>query len=138
MKDKRKFQRFPVDLLATYALYNKHTKRKCRIIEISRRGTKAVLHTRQQIDIGTRLKLEIHPPSGAETVKCIVTVQWISELTKKGLYRFSCGGQFDTIRNDDRWRLLDLAFDQWKTREDRRIEAAGSRPKKRVPKHTYH
>lgn len=138
MKDKRKFQRFPVDFCATYALHDKRTKRKCRIIEISRRGTKAVLHTREQIDIGTRLKLEIQPPSGAEAVKCIVTVMWIAELSDKGQYRFSCGGQFDMIRNDDRWRLLDMAFEQWKTQEDRRIEAAGLRPKKRRPGHTYH
>jgi hypothetical protein len=120
-------------------LDTKRSKRKCRITEISRRGTKAALHTRQKIQIGTRLKVEIKgPATGSPTVKCIVTVLWIDELRTKGPYRFACGGRFDVIRNDDRWRLLDMAFEEWKQREDRRIEAARPRPKKRPPGHTYH
>ena len=116
VKEQRKYQRFTIDLQGTYLLESSKRKRKCKIREISREGSKICLHTRDKITVGTRLKVAIEPPGGGRPVKCILSVLWLSSLSPSGRYRYACGGTFDVICNEDRWRLLDAAFEKWKQR----------------------
>lgn len=114
MDDKRKFQRFPVELEATYCINGTRATKKCRITDISREGAKLEMRTREKVNAGDRLKLKILFSPDTEPVKCIVDVLWIEKLRIKNGFQFVCGGQYEVIRNRDKWQLLDIAYDAWK------------------------
>jgi len=116
VQDKRKFQRFSVDMPGAYYLEASGRTRTCRIKEISREGTKLSLHTRHKINVGSRLKIEVKQGKNEAPIRCIMSVAWVAELQSGGRYRYACGGAFEVIRNEDRWRLLDSAYEGWKDR----------------------
>ena len=125
MKEKRKFKRFATDLDATYLDSASGKEQRCKISEISRQGTKILLYTQERIEIGSRLRIDIPQQSGIPSIKCIVKVLWGMKLKEEnGPYHFLCGGIFDIIRNQDRWQLLDAAFENWKTREEQKAHAS--------------
>jgi len=124
MKEKRKFKRFATDFDATYVDSMSGKEHRCKISEISRQGTKILLYTQEKIEIGSRLRIDIPQQSGITSIKCIVRVLWGMKLKENDSYRFLCGGIFDIIRNQDRWQLLDAAFENWKTHEEQKAHAS--------------
>ncbi|MEI6126137.1 MAG: PilZ domain-containing protein [Pseudomonadota bacterium] len=114
MKEKRKFQRFPVQFNAVYTFVECPHINKCTITDISREGTHITIHTQEKIDPGSRLNLEINIPGCSRSIKCIITIQWIEKQKKKTALDFNCGGHFEVIPHEDKWILLDYAFERWK------------------------
>ncbi len=69
MENKRKFGRFNTHLKAQYFLNEKKGDgEKCAITDISRRGMGIRFHTRDNIDIGETIYLEIFVPEGKEPI----------------------------------------------------------------------
>ncbi len=69
MENRRRFGRFNTHLKAQYYLDEKKGDgEKCTITDISRRGMGIRFHTRDNIDIGETIYLEIFVPEGKEPI----------------------------------------------------------------------
>ena len=69
MENRRRFSRFNTHLKAQYFLDEKKGEgKKCTITNISRRGMGIRFHTRDTIDIGSTIFLEISIPEGKEPI----------------------------------------------------------------------
>lgn len=117
MNEKRRFQRFPLNLAASYSAEPNKELYPCSIIDISRTGTRLLLNTEEKIEVGSLLKVEISPPDGGIPIKCIVSIVWIAQMQDENKKYYLCGGTFELIKNEDKWRLLNTAYDVWKDRE---------------------
>ena len=69
MENKRRFGRFNTHFKAQWFLdEKKEVGEECTIIDISRRGMGIRFHTRDSIDIGSTVFLEIFVPEGKEPI----------------------------------------------------------------------
>jgi hypothetical protein len=112
MKERRKFQRFPMVLSAHYAIGNNKGK-ACKITNVSREGTGIMLNEREGIDTTSYIQLDIDVPSKTGSVPALVTLAWIKEQPKDEETAFMAGCQLKKIENEDKWTLLDYAYDDW-------------------------
>ena len=110
MDERRKFQRFFVEWNAKYTTEDNITG-TCKIIDISREGTKIELFSQEKLGIGTEIKLEIHVPSKPEPIDTDVILLWIQELQEEPGFNYVVGGLFHTIKHEDRIFLIDYAYE---------------------------
>ncbi|MCX8044496.1 MAG: PilZ domain-containing protein [Desulfobacterota bacterium] len=115
MHEKRKYLRFPIHLDAHLQSAVQAQHRRCSVADICRNGVRLCL---QGIDmnVGNRQDIVINVPDGGEPVYCSIEILWVTSSYDGGTKKYICGGRFATINNEDRWRLLDIAFDSWKQR----------------------
>ena len=109
MKDRRKSERFPVELNAIYA-DEQNNRGKCKVIEISREGTKIALHLGKKIDAGTILQIEIEVPARTSPVSGLFSVVCIKELEEKKEFNFVAGGTLIILKPGDTNTLLRCVF----------------------------
>ena len=118
MVEKRRFQRFPLKLSARYGADPEPQLSSCSIIDISRTGMKLLLTTKEKIKVGSQLNVEISPPDAGSSIKCVVSVAWVAQMQDRDKKYFLCGGTFKSIKSEDKWRLLDSAYEAWKGRKE--------------------
>lgn len=112
--EKRKFNRFHTQLNATYTIPGSEPK-DCKVTDVSREGTRVELLTSEKIDPTARIQLNILLPSDDAPVESTVLLKWIQEMDESDDgFRYLAGGSFEEIKLEDKWRLLDHAYDRFK------------------------
>ena len=116
MKDKRKYKRFSIDLSARYLLGdNPKGWKGCSVINISPEGIGIEVYLRERIHIGSTLQIEIIVPTEEKPIKALGILMWINELKEK--MGFVGGIKLVKIDSEDKWTLLDYAYDNLSIKE---------------------
>lgn len=83
MENRRSFSRFDTQLKAKYFLKErKEGWRKCTVIDISRKGMGIVFVTREKINVGSTILLEVAVPEELEAIHAIGILRWIRQKGK--------------------------------------------------------
>ena len=122
MKDRRKFIRFPVITDAHYSEENKEDwKQQCSIVNISREGMGVTVYLKTKLSLGCMLKFMVDIPEREKSVSFTGTLNWIKALKEDPDYNYKGGIKLITINPEDKWALLDYAYEAWKEK----LEADG-------------
>jgi hypothetical protein len=116
MKERRKFQRFPLALKGEYSI-GKNKRKDCKITNISREGTRILFYSREKIDVPSDIQIEIDMPLRATPVPASVTLTWAKEVHEEKEFDVMGGCRFKEITDEDKWSLLDHAYDKWYANE---------------------
>ena len=112
-EDRRKYKRFPVELSARYQRDNKTAWKGCTVTNISRGGMGIIVYLQEKIPLESPLVLEIIFPPKEKQIKATGILRWLEE----GKDIFIGGVEFTEIDPEDKWVLLDYAFDEWSKKE---------------------
>jgi len=106
----RRSTRHTTSLNACYGYPNENLLRPCRIIDISRYGSRIELISRQKFVNGSRVQLHIQPPDCAETIVVMFNCVWSRRTsnTERGS-EYQAGGFFYDISPENRDLLLSIA-----------------------------
>lgn len=109
MEDKRKFMRFNVSLDAGSkpASWFRPMKRYS-IKDVSREGLK--LSAKEAMKEGDMLELELSVPTKKAPITAVSQVVWNHKISDSG---YDIGLKFKTIKPEERFELLDYAYDKW-------------------------
>ena len=120
MKDRRKFIRFPVTTDAHYSEENKKEdwKQQCSIVNISREGMGVTVYLKAKLSLGCMLKFMVDVPEIDKTVSFTGTLNWIKALKGDPDYNYKGGIKLITIDPEDKWALLDYAYETWKEKQE--------------------
>jgi hypothetical protein len=119
VKDRRKFIRFPVQFVAFYSEEDKeHTRQQCSIVNISREGMGVTVYLKSELSIGCILKLMADIPGREKPVSFTGTLNWIKALKKDPDYNYKGGIKLISIDSEDKWALLDYAYEAWKEKQE--------------------
>lgn len=119
MKDRRKFIRFPVRIGARYSEENKEDwKQQCSIVNISREGMGVTVHLKTKLSLGCMLKFMMDVPKKENSVFFTGTLNWIKALKGDLDYNYQGGIKLITIDSEDKWALLDYAYESWKEKQE--------------------
>lgn len=120
MKDRRKFIRFPVMTDAHYSEENKKEdwKQQCSIVNISREGMGVTVYLKAKLSLGCMLKFMVDVPEIDKTVSFTGTLNWIKALKGDPDYNYKGGIKLITIDPEDKWALLDYAYETWKEKQE--------------------
>ena len=119
MKDRRKFIRFPVRLSARYSEENKEDwKQQCSIVNISREGMGVTVYLKTKLSLGCILKFMVDVPEREKSVSFTGTLNWIKVLKEDPNYNYKGGIKLITINSEDKWALLDYAYEAWKEKQE--------------------
>ena len=118
MEDRRKYRRFPIQLSARYLEENEKEWKECSVINISREGMGIEVYVSERIHIGSILQFEIVVPIKEEPIDVIGTLMWIKELKGNPRFNFVGGVMLITIDPEDKWTLLDYAYEDWQKKEE--------------------
>jgi hypothetical protein len=111
MDQKRKFQRFPVQLDARCFGAGESGHRTCKITEISRQGILLKLHLHKEIPEGQNVALEIALPPDGTIINALAKVKWVKDSEAVGPYDYTVGAQMTMIQPEDKKRLLHYAYE---------------------------
>jgi hypothetical protein len=115
-EDKRKSKRFAIDLSARYLLGGSSQEWKgCSIINTSHDGLGIEVYLKEKIHLGTTLRMEITVPTKETPIKSIGILMWIKELKEE--MDFVGGVKLTRIDSEDKWTLMDYAYDNWSGKE---------------------
>jgi len=119
VKDRRKFLRFPVRLFARYSEENKEEwNRQCSVIDISREGMGVIVYLKDKLPLGCMLKLKVNVPAKEEPVVITGNLGWIKALEEDPDFNYKGGIRLTTIDSEDKWMLLDYAYETWKKNQE--------------------
>lgn len=119
MDERRKYIRFPVQLTARYAECDQENWKECSVIDISREGMRISIYSRERIEQGALLKIQISLPEEKNNIAAEGTLIWIEELKDDPYFNYLCGVALGNIRPEDKWALLDYAYEGFSKREGR-------------------
>ena len=127
MKDRRKFLRFPVRLCARYSEENiEDWNRQCVVVDISREGMGLVVYLRDELPTGSLLHFMVDVPAKEKSVCFDGVLNWIKALEKDPDYNFKGGIELTSIDSEDKWVLLDYAYEAWKEIQEEERSKEGS------------
>ena len=119
MKDRRKFIRFPVKVDAIYSEENKEpTRQQCSIVNISREGMGITVYLKAALSLDCMLNFMVDLPGREKLVSFTGTLNWIKALKKNPDYNYKGGIKLITIDSEDKWALLDYAYETWKEKQE--------------------
>lgn len=119
MKDRRKFLRFPVRLGALYSEeINEDWKEQCSIVDISREGMGVTVYLKAKLSLGCMLKFMVDVPEKEKSISFTGTLNWIKTLKGDTDYNYKGGIKLITIDSEDKWALLDYAYEAWKEKKE--------------------
>ena len=112
MAERRKFIRFET-LLDAFQLHdvvlNQPERIKSRLKDISREGVR--LLAKNVLPKGSSVGLEINIPGDNIPVFAFSKVMWTTKTDKS---EYDAGMRFTNIKSEDKSRLLDYAYTQWR------------------------
>ena len=117
MDDRRRFLRFPLQLGARYAETNGDNWKECSVIDISREGIGIIIHSKEAISKGTLLNLEIDGPVKDDQITVAGKLVWLKELKDDPSFKYAAGVQLTSIAPEDKWALIDYAYEDWHKKE---------------------
>jgi hypothetical protein len=127
VKDRRKFLRFPVRLSARYSEENKEDWiRQCVVVDISREGMGLVVYLRDKLPVGGLLQFIADLPTKEKSVYFSGVLNWVKALRNDPDYNFKGGIKLKTIDSEDKWELLDYAYEAWKEIHEADSDKEGS------------
>jgi hypothetical protein len=119
VKDRRKFIRFPVRVVAFYSEENKEDQsQQCSIVNISREGMGVTVYLKAELSMGCILKFMVDVPEREKSVSFTGTLNWIKALKRDPDYNYKGGIKLITIDSEDKWALLDYAYEAWKEKQE--------------------
>ena len=119
MKDRRKFIRFPVRIRAHYSEENdEEGKTQCSIVNISREGMGVTVYLEAKLSLGAMLKFMVDFPDREKSVSFTGTLNWIKALKRDPDYNYKGGIKLTAIDSEDKWTLLDYAYETWKEKQE--------------------
>jgi c-di-GMP-binding flagellar brake protein YcgR len=119
VKDRRKFIRFSVRLSARYSEENKEDwKQQCSIVNISREGMGVTVYLKTKLSLGCILKFMVDVPEREKSVSFTGILNWIKALKEDPDYNYKSGIKLITIDSEDKWALLDYAYEAWKEKQE--------------------
>jgi len=119
VKDRRKFLRFPVKIVAFYSEENNEDlKQQCSIVNISREGMGVTVYLKAKLSLGCMLKFMVDVSEKEKSVSFTGTLNWIKSLKGDADYNYKGGIKLITIDSEDKWALLDYAYETWKEKQE--------------------
>jgi len=119
VKDRRKFIRFPVRVRAHYSEENnEERKTQCSIVNISREGMGVTVYLEAKLSLDVMLKFVVDVPDREKSVAFTGTLNWIKALKGDADYNYKGGIKLITIDSEDKWALLDYAYEAWKEKQE--------------------
>ena len=119
MKDRRKFIRFPVRVRAHYSEENnEEEKTQCSIVNISREGMGVTVYLEAKLSLDAMLKFVVDVPGREKSVSFTGTLNWIKALKRDPDYNYKGGINLTVIDSEDKWTLLDYAYETWKEKQE--------------------
>ncbi len=119
MEDRRKFIRFPVRIRAHYSEENdEEGKTQCSIVNISREGMGVTVYLEAKLSLGAMLKFMVDFPDREKSVSFTGTLNWIKALKRDPDYNYKGGIKLTAIDSEDKWTLLDYAYETWKEKQE--------------------
>ena len=118
MDERRKAQRYPMELHGNCVGDNGDTGKHCKVIEISRDGMAIQLFSKERISTGRELVLEIDITTKRDPVKAVITLKWIKEIDDETGYSYLAGGELTTIEKSDKQALLEYGYENWKKHQE--------------------
>ena len=109
MEDRRKDKRFPIELSSRYLKENEEEWKGCTVTNISRCGMSIIVYVQERIPKNSSLQFEIIVPTKEKPIKVIGILRWINK--QKGEMNFVGGIEFTKIDFEDKWTLMDYAYD---------------------------
>jgi hypothetical protein len=119
VKDRRKFIRFPVRIRAQYSEENNEEREtQCSIVNISREGMGVTVYLKAKLSLGAMLKFMVDFPGRETSVSFTGTLNWIKALKRDPDYNYKGGIKLTAIDSEDKWTLLDYAYETWKEKQE--------------------
>ena len=119
MKDRRKFIRFPVRMCAHYSDENNEDREEqCSIVDISREGMGVTVYLKVKLSLGCMMKFMVDVPEKEKSVSFTGTLNWIKSLKGDADYNYKGGIKLTAIDSEDKWTLLDYAYETWKEKQE--------------------
>jgi hypothetical protein len=109
MDEKRNFPRFAIELDAKFITAD-GKESPCKLTDISREGTCIEFFSKEKIEIGTGIKLEITAAKKESPINAAVIIMWVTELDDNTEYHYLAGGLLSEIVSEDKDYLLDQAY----------------------------
>jgi hypothetical protein len=91
--DKRRFERFAVNLRGNYILQDDHKTVECRIPEISSEGLR--IQSPVKIPFKSSLLLSVEVPDHEPPLTVSVTIRWQKEIYGERDFSYMAGGQIE-------------------------------------------
>jgi hypothetical protein len=108
-----------VRLSARYSEEKKEDwKQQCSISNISREGMGVTVYLKAKLSLGCMLKLRVDVPDREESISFTGTLNWIKALKGDPDYNFKGGIKLISIDSEDKWALLDYAYETWKEKQE--------------------
>jgi hypothetical protein len=119
VKERRKFIRFPVRIGGLYSEENDEDgKQQCSLVNISREGVGITVYLKKKLALGCILKFMVDVPEIEKSVAFTGTLNWIKALKGDPDYNYKGGIKLITIDSEDKWALLDYAYETWKEKQE--------------------
>jgi len=97
---------------------NEDWKEQCSIVDISREGMGVTVYLRAKLSLGCILKFMVDVPEKEKSVSFTGTLNWIKKLKGDADYNYKGGIKLITIDSEDKWALLDYAYEAWKEKQE--------------------
>ncbi|MCP4649478.1 MAG: PilZ domain-containing protein [PVC group bacterium] len=82
-----------------------------RLTDFTREGVRACFN--RKVELGKTVAFEIWFPGKVATANASGTVVWLKRNSKAWTGKFDAGVKIEDISPDDRWRILDYAYQYW-------------------------
>ena len=90
MEERRKYERYPIDLTAKYVV-DLERRGGCRLVDLSEEGTRIMLDAQETFEKGTRVQLAIDFPLKVGPMPAVLNIRWIRQLKGGGKYTCADG-----------------------------------------------
>jgi hypothetical protein len=104
------------------ALYSEENKedwnQQCSIVNISREGLGVTVHLKAKLSLGCLLKFRTDVPEREKSISFTGILNWIKALKDDPDYNYKGGIKLIEIDSEDKWALLDYAYEAWKNKQE--------------------
>jgi hypothetical protein len=112
-KERRKKERFPVDLAARCMTEAGSESKHCKVSEISRDDFGVRLKLQEEVHVGEILSLEMPIPKQSETIHFTVNVRWTESVAITDDVYYVAGCSMQEIDPGQKRLLLEYAYGNW-------------------------
>jgi hypothetical protein len=97
---------------------NEDREEQCSIVDISREGMGVTVYLKVKLSLGCMLKFMVDVPEKEKSVSFTGTLNWIKSLKGDADYNYKGGIKLTAIDSEDKWTLLDYAYETWKEKQE--------------------
>ncbi len=109
-EQKRKYQRFPIELTASFIGCGYTESTRCVVSEISARGIVLNLSLERELEPGKNLLLEIDVPQEETSVSAVANLKWVKKADGEGDHNYRAGVKLTLIKDEGMQKLMDYAY----------------------------